>query len=207
MPRQSTRKLVRNEIHKALAKKTEVKHREVSAGSSITTDPVAYNFLEFISNGDSANQRDGNRVNLLSQSLRCNFRAESPYSNIRMCVLETREELPYDAVLSKYNAQNVLSSSALGVNSSLDYDSVKKVHYDRTFQIQQLASGVNPVHYVKKYIRFGGKLGKKIFYDGNTTTMGSGNCKTFLYIVFMSDSGATPHPQVSMGINQRYTDS
>lgn len=199
-------KLVRKEVQRINAKNTEVKHREVSASYSVSDTPLGYNFLEYIGQGDGALNREGNRINLLSHSMRLNIRAEQPYNNIRIMVLETRDPLPYSLTDFKYDGSEVLSSPGLGVNSSLDFDTVKKVYYDRTIQVKQLANGVNPTFYVRKYLKFG-KLGKKIFYDGNTTGVNSGNMRSHIYVLLMSDSSIVPHPSINAGHYMRFTDS
>lgn len=207
MPRrQSVAKLVRKEIQRQNAKTTEVKHREVSTGYSITDVPLGFNMLEFISQGDGAQNREGNRLNVLSHAMRMNIRAEQPYNNIRVMVVETREPLPYSPLDFKYDGTACLTSPTLGVNSSIDFDTVRKVYYDRTIQVKQLASGVNPVFYLRKYLKFG-KTGKRIFYDGNTTGANSGNIRSHIYVLMMSDSSVLPHPSFSAGHYLRFIDN
>lgn len=203
--RQNLRKLVRNEIQAQEAKTTEVKHKQISYGINPSTTPYGYNMYEYLTLGDSASARVGNRINVLSQSMRVNIEAEQPYNNVRVMLVETRQPLPYNSVLGLYDGASVLQSTTLGVNSALDFDLVKKVYMDRTYQIAQLANGANPVKYLKKYIKHG-KNGKRIFYDGNTTGLNSGNIRTHMYLLFMSDSSVIPHPRVAGGHYFRFTD-
>lgn len=206
MPRMNVAKLVRKEIQRHQAKTAEVKHRQVSLGWGLDTTPYGYNLLEYISQGDGAQNREGNRIHLLSHSIRANFVAEQPYNNIRVMVLETRKPLDYDPVMFRYDGSPCLATPSLGINSAIDYDTVKKVYYDRTIQIAQKVAGVNPVFYLRKYLKFG-KTGKKIVYDGNTTGINSGNDRTYLYFLAMSDSSVIPHPNLSSAQNLRFVDN
>lgn len=203
--RNNLRKLVRNEILANEKKTTEVKHKTISYGISPNTTPFGYNMLEFISEGSSAESRDGNRLQLLSESMRMNIQGENPSSYVRIMLVETREPLPYDTLFSLYDGTAVLQNPTLGINSSLDYDVVKKTHMDKLLTLREIVSGVTPIRYFKKYQRYG-KNGKKIFYDGNTTGLNSGNIMTHLYLLFMSDSSVIPHPRVTAGHYIRFTD-
>ena len=203
-PRNSVRAIVKREIQKNNKKVLEVKHKAISYGMSPSTTPYGYNMLEYIGIGDDAQSRDGNRINMLSENLRINVEGETPYTTLRMMIVETREPMEYDALFGLYNCSEMLANPPLGINSNLDYDTCKRTFLDKTFLLRELVNGVNPVKYIKRYLRHG-KTGKKIFYDGNTTGLNSGNCRSHYYLVFMTDSNVLPHPRVTASHNIRFT--
>lgn len=207
-PRNSVRTLVKKEIQAHAKKTVEVKHKTISFSMNASSDLYGINLLDYISQGDTSSTRSGNRINLLSQSLRMNVSGETPYSTVRMIVCETRTPLAYDSLYSMYNGEECLQSSNLGVNSEIDFDVVKRVWCDKTFLMREIVSGVVPVRYLRKRLSFG-KNGKKIFWDGNTTgPAATTNTQTYMYLLFMSDSAPASivHPKVNLGAYLRYTD-
>lgn len=220
MPRtrmSKTRALVKSEINKALADTTEVKHNNGTWIISPLSDrPYAVNPLDYVAQGDGAQQRTGNRINMLSLNMRANMEMSASQENtrIRVSVVECREPLPLVPVGSSYyyDARGVFDStaSALGANNFFDTDLVKKIHYNKLFTFNQLITNQQIFKHLSKYISFG-KRGKKAYYDGNSSTgadLGE-NTKTHFYIVTTSDtdSSAIDQPGATIVWKMRYTDA
>lgn len=224
MPRSrmsKTRALVKAEVNKALSSTTEVKKNDQNWSFDAEPVPIAINLLDYIQIGDTSTQRTGNRVNLLSASLRTNLSTGQPAAKVRTCVLETREPLPRIVGSPHYDAKPCFEQlTTLGVNSFFDMDSVKRIHHNKLSQFTQLfqqgndAQGqplpINQEKYVNKYVSFG-KRGKRIFYDGNAvadpSVIPSGNTKTYLYFVVLSDINIPGQVIGDLSWKCRYTDS
>lgn len=217
----STRAMVKSEIDKALAKTTEVKHDDNNWGFNATDKPIAINLVDYIEQGDGASKRDGNRINLLSCSMRCNINTDVAASRVRMAVVETREPLELVSGQSWYDARPLFESlTNLKTNAFFDMDTVKRVLFNRHIQFTQLfqqgqdAGGtplpINQEKYVNKYIKFG-THGKRIFYDGDyqaAPNLGA-NTKTYIYFVVLGDepsSSISGIPAGTMAWKLRFTD-
>ena len=215
----STRSMVRKEITKALASSVEVKHNNLGWTAEAYYDrPYAINPIDYISQGDGAQNRNGNRINLLSLNMRVNSTLEANAADgtqrVRVCLVETREPLSTLNVggTQQYDARPVFdnTSSTLGANNFFDTDCVKKIHYNRIMTYNQLISNQQLIKFCSIYKRFG-KLGKRIFYDGDSSggnQLGV-NTKTYLYFVIVSDiqSGAAAPPSVVVNWKCRFTDA
>lgn len=140
---------------------------------------------------------------MLSENMRINVEGETPYTTLRVLCVETREPMEYDALFGLYNCSEIMANPTLGINSNLDYDTVKRTFMDKTYTLREIVNGVNPVKYLKRYIKHG-KTGKKVFYDGNTAGLNSGNMRTHYYLVFLTDSSVLPHPRITATHNIRF---
>lgn len=211
--------MVRSEVSKALADTVEVKHNNLGWTADAFSDrPYGINPIDYINQGESTQERVGNRINLLSLNMRVNSTLEATQQTstqrVRVCLVETREPLPTVTVgqTQQYDARKVFdnTSTTLGANNFFDTDTVKKIHFNRMMTYNQLVADQQLIKYCNIYKKFG-KLGKKIYYDGDSSggnQLGV-NTKTYLYFVIVSDklsSDANP-PNVIVNWKCRYTDS
>lgn len=219
--RSSTRAIVKSEIVKALAKTTEVKHNDNNWGFTATTKPIAVNLVDYIKQGDGAQNRSGNRIQLLSCNMRTNLSTSNVTNRLRVSVVETREPLELVTGQTWYDAQPLFENlTNLKSNAFFDMDVCKRVLMNRHVQFTQLFQQgddpngdpypINQEKYVNKYLSFG-KHGKRIFYDGDYQSgadLGE-NTKTYLYFVVMSDepSSSIDVPAGTMAWKLRFTDA
>lgn len=205
----SQQKHVTNLVNKQIAKKTEVKAHQQHLSTGVNTSPIAYNPLDYIVEGDSDENRNGNMINMLSFRLRSFWtNGDSPYNLVRCAFVSTRAPLPELTLIdSYYNAEELFKDLSTGrINAELDFDVVSKVHYDRIMTLNEFVEDEVIAKIFNKYTKFG-KLGKKCYYNGDiTSTLGS-TTKTYMYLVLLSDSTIIPHPQINANWTVRYTDS
>lgn len=214
-----TRAMVKAEVTKALSKTTEVKHNNLGWTAEAFSDrPYAINPVDYISQGDSAQTRSGNRINMLSMNLRVNSTLpagqQTSTQRVRVCLVETREPLSVVTVgqTPQYDARPIFDafSSSLGANNFFDTDTVKKIHFNKMMTYNQLVADQQIIKYCNIYAKFG-KLGKRIFYDGDSqggNQLGL-NTKTYIYFVIVSDkqsNDANP-PSVLVNWKCRFTDA
>lgn len=202
----NTRRMVRNEITKALAETSEVKHQTNQQAFNASFDrPTAYNLVDYIQQGDTATSRTGNRVNLLSINMRgdLDMPASLNQSRIRIAIVETRQPLPLDSTGNAYDARGIFENNTLlKEDAFFDMDLVKKIYFNRKWIFNALpndgagaaGTAVPITKDLSKYIKFG-KLGKKIYYDGNTSSTLGQNTNTHLYVVAI---GSDPASQVDL---------
>jgi len=76
-----------------------------------------------------------------------------------------------------------------------------KIHYDRNFELNATAKGATRV--LKKVCKWG-KTGKVVNFNGNVSALPTDHNMS---ILFISDSGAVPHPTVSYSVRSTYKDA
>lgn len=75
-----------------------------------------------------------------------------------------------------------------------------KIHYDRSFELNATAKGATRT--IRKLVKWG-KTGKVVNFDGNSASPTDHN----MSILFISDSGTLPHPNVSYSVRSTYKDA
>lgn len=200
-------------VSAVLKKRLEVKSFSFAWGLSIgntplTWNPIGINLFDYLRMGTEDFNRIGNRVNNLSTSIRCNVEsADSPYNQMRLMLVETRNKLQITLAGGNYDCQSLFEDIAiLGLNAPLNFDVVSKVYFDKLVSLNQHVAGQNVIKFVNRYIKFG-KNGKKIYYLGDITPSLGENTNTNVYFVVMSDSSVAPHPRINMVWKNRFTDS
>lgn len=200
-------------VKDALKKQLEVKRYtfawDITIGNTVLNwNPIGINLLDYIDQGTDGNERIGNKINLLSASLRLNAeQADVPYNQMRILVVETRQPLELDTVGTYYSCLPLFKDiDRLGLNSFINMNLVKKIYMDRMVTLRVLPDDNSDVKFVKKYIKFS-RGGKKCVYDGDTSLTLGENTRTFLYFVAVSDSSSPTHPRLNMVWENRFTDA
>lgn len=206
-------KVAKAVVKDALKKQLEVKHYtfgwDITIGNTLLNwNPIGINLLDYVDQGTDGDNRIGNRINLLSASLRANIvQADVPYNQMRLLVVETRQPLQLDTAGTYYSCAPLFTNiQRLGLNSFLNMSLVKKIHMDKMVTLNLQTGTYSVIKFVKKYIKFG-KDGKKCVYDGDTSPTLGGATRTYLYFVAMSDSTAPAHPKLNLIWENRFTDA
>lgn len=199
-------KTIAKVVRSIMDKRVEVKHGSIRLNNSMTTVPTAINIIDYIRMGSKGDEREGNRLNLLSMMCRgmC-VQADLPYNHCRVTLVETREALPINPVAGTYDASECFTDLGYcGPNSIFNYNVVKKVYWDKSAVLRQLVVSQPAGILFNKRVGFG-KDGKKIVYDGDTGSLGE-STRSFLYLVWMSDSILPTHPAFEACLYLRFTD-
>lgn len=166
-----------------------------------------------LAKGTGADNIIGNKINLLSQTIRFNLHSPDPiadqWNKFRMLVVEPREgteSLALTDVLQYMT--NTSSSPPISAEMAMcspyttktSSDKRYKVHYDRVFEIN-----ANNHSYTGKIKIKYGKNGKVV----NFPSVGGAQNPTDhnLHIMCFSDSSATPHLGVALNIRSNYYDA
>ena len=200
-------------VQSVLRKQLELKKFTFAWGISVGNtplnyNPIAINLFDYINQGLESDDRVGDRIRAMRLSLRINSESgDTPFNQMRYCIVETRETLPLDTAGTYYSAISIFDKMAtLGLNSFFDYDIVKKVYMDKLVTLNQLVTGAPVVKFMRKTLNFG-KNGKPVVYNGALTgTLGEAN-QTNLYFVAVSDSNLVPHPRTNTVWKVSYTDA
>lgn len=205
--RRSKTTTIKKVVENVLKQRTEVKHDGIRISVNMTSVPAALNLVDYIRQGDKATEREGNRINLLSCAFRgkC-IQGDTPYNHCRLAVVETREPLPL-LTASTYDAATLFTDLAFcGPNSMWNFNVVKRVFWDKNVVLRQLVDTQMDARLMNKHLTFG-KNGKTIFYDGQTSTTLGEATRTYLYIVYLSDSVLPlSHPGYEACLYLRYID-
>lgn len=196
----NTKKIVQS----VLAKTIEVKTDVTPLAIDISTASVGYNPLDYLGQGLTDSTRIGNRVNLLSLSLRSALVSADDTNFVRIAFVETRKQLPL-LTSSYYDTSSVWKSPSLGINSGFNYDVVQRVHFNKLFNMQQVISGVDRQYVFNKNVNFK-KGGKQCLYSGDLTTTLGEVTQTTMYLVLLSDSTIAFHPTFNGQFTIRFTD-
>lgn len=187
-----------------MSKNTEVKTDLTPLTTTVSTTSVGYNPLDYLSQGLENDARIGNRINLLTFSIRSVLTSADETNFMRVAVVETRTKLPLSAS-TYYDTSSVWANPTLGINSGFDYDIVRKVYLNKLYNMQQVITGVDRNYICNHRISFG-KLGKKCYYTGDIPATLGANTETHIYLVLLSDSGVSFHPEFAGQMTIRYTD-
>lgn len=164
----------------------------LGVSTASTIDPVSE-----IPQNDTDTGRNGDTIILKDYEFRYHITGADATNNIRIIVLQWKEQLGAGAAPAEADIlQNI---GSLATVSSYSHDDAKrwKVLYDRVHATS--LNGPNALNRVVKRWKFGSK---KIQFEGGTQ---QGQHK--MYILAVSDSGASSHPQLSYTFKLRYYDS
>ena len=207
MPRYRRRLNLNSKIKKTLnnmlKKKMEVKKEIQSHSLAVDNTGTIIPLMDTLVSGTSNDQRIGNRVNMLSCTLRYMFAlADSGYNNCRLAIIKTRTIFPTGG--TPQTAPPLLfdniSYSQFGVPyCQWDYDVVEKVYYDKNVTLNQNYSGLRVQQFRKAFV----KMAQQVVFDNEL----AGSSLANLYIVVGSDSTILPHPTLNLVTRCRYTDA
>lgn len=147
----------------------------VAVGSNASLSPLSFQ-LTAISTGDSHDNREGEKIRLMSFSYKGTVLTGDATNILRMIVYRP------------YNISADLNADAFEINSRVDPHKYF-VYVDKLVTVDT----ANPLKQFNLNVKFGGSRGIPITYDGTATTSVSKN-KILVYIV--SDSAAVTHPSV-----------
>jgi len=190
-------------VKSAFRKKVEVKH-EMLAPPPVSTDTVGViiPLMNDVSTGTAHDQRIGNKVTLLSNTLRLQVAlADTGYNNIRYAIIKTRREAINTADLF----ENASYLQFGGVYASWDYDMVERVYLDKNLTLNQLipyTTNLGESWRSSKFRKHFNKMPMEIHYDDSA----AGSVLDRLYLILCSDSAVIPHPRVAFVSRCRFTD-
>ncbi len=190
------KKAVQNE----LAKQVEVKKFYTNGNLSVDDDGSLAIPLEGVNVGTGSDERIGNRINLLSNSILMNVSNGDANNTIRVLCLETYENYSLSTATGLFNP--VTQPFVGNILAQVDRQKVKRVLYDRSINLNPHFQGALVYRYKKGWVKFG-KSGKQIQYIDGTPEPSKGH----IYWVFVSDSTIAPHPRLSYSIFTRFTDN
>jgi len=193
--------IARKAVTKALAKTVEVKKNYSNGTHSILSSGILAVPLAGLAVGTLSDERIGNNISLLSMNMRANFQNGDPNNTCRMLCLEL-----YDAqnpvTFTAIDCFNGITTPFVGaINSQVDRQIVKRVLYDKTFNLNPNWNGASKFRYLNAYVRLS-KTGAKIQYADGVPEPSSGH----FYWVFVSDSAVAPSPRLQYAVETRYTD-
>lgn len=147
--------------------------------------------------GDNIDQRAGNRITLKSLYLSFNFLGSDAYNNMRIILFSIpcsqSGTLPtVDQILAQVTTLPIALPSVQSPytkNSTLEF----KIILDKRFQLQRQATGAvfPPSLWLTIKHKFKHKGGHPVHYETGTATP---PIKGNIYMLFISDSQAPPHP-------------
>lgn len=204
-PRQkgkATRSMIKREVNRQISRKVEKKYyQEADISQDITQTGVILDITR-VGQGSTAKQRTGNQINLTSMFHRGAIVGVDNVNYVRQVVFQWYEDsldslptfpklfevttTPLQPLFTIFNRQNlgksfrVLSDKVYNVTSNSANPDVNRY---RLFKIN-LWKGLRPV-----------------LFNGSTTE-GTGK----IYVAYISDSAATPHPLVNCMSSVNYTD-
>jgi len=190
-----------------------------NSGSTVP-DPISTTgntYLAFLRNaqaGTDGDQRIGNKITLMSQTLRGTIRAPSgtldeQQNHVRLLIVENigwtgLSDLALDDVLqfgsfALHGSQVFMSPYKTNAAENKRY----KVHYDRTFSMNKTDKGYFDF---KKRIVYGTKAnrGKVVTFAGPLESLPN-NHRLVMFVI--SDSGVTNHPDITWNCRSIYKDS
>ena len=186
-------------VQNELKKQVEVKKFYTNGSLSVDDDGSLAIPLEGIGQGEASDDRIGNRINLLSQSIMLNMSNGDANNTIRVLCVEMYENYTPATATGIFNP--VTQPFVGSILAQVDRQKVKRVLYDRVSTLNPHWQGATIYRYKKGYVKFG-KTGKQIQYIDGTPEPSKGH----IYWVFVSDSVVATHPRLQYSIMTRYTD-
>ena len=203
--------LVRKEIRKELRKKVELKNNVVISGASgigVSSTARAINPCDYIIEGNTSNERDGDQIYLTGHSFRTQIEgADSPFNRMRLSMVQTRNPLPLGLTSSDYVAGECFDPvyGSMGLNAPFDRAVVSRVFFDKVFNLQRNVDGVGLTgrDVIKTFNKFV-KNHQKVIYGNNSSALGT--TESNIYFVYQSDSAIAPNPTLTYVMKTWYTD-
>lgn len=187
-------------VNSTLKKRMEVKKFYTNGSHSVLTSGVLAIPLEGIAFGTGANDRIGDRLNVLSMNMRMNWENGDPNNTVRILCVETYDTYVPTTAVGLFNP--VTTPFVGTINSQVNRQIVKRVLYDKTFNLNPNYSGASKFKYAKGYVKFG-KDGKHIQYVDGVTAPSEGH----IMWAFVSDSIIAPSPRLQYALETRYIDN
>lgn len=194
---------IKKTLNSMLKKKMEVKREIQVHNISVDTTGVAIPLMNTIASGTAHDQRIGNRVNMLSTTLRYMWSlSDTGYNNCRISLIKVKVPLPPSTVPVATPPdfyENQSYSAFSGVYASWNYDLVSKVYYDKNITLNQFVAGARASKFNKAFI----KMAQELNYD----TALAPSLLDGIYLVVSTDSAVVPHPGLNLVTRCRYTDA
>lgn len=194
---------IKKTLNTMLKKKMEVKREVLVHNLSIDNTGTIVPLMDTVASGTAHDQRIGNKVNMLSSTLRYLWAlSDAGYQNCRFAIVKTRTIFPTGGAPAPAPPllwENQSYSTFGGVYASWDYDIVSKVYYDKNITLNQQYAGLRVSRFQKAFV----KMAQEVVYDNAL----AGSSLNNLYIVLSSDSQILPHPSCQMVIRNRYIDA
>lgn len=209
--KRATTKSVQALVRKELRKKVELKNNVVISGASgigVSSTARAINPLDYIQEGTTSNERDGDSIYLTGHSFRTQIEgADSPFNRMRLSLVQTRDPLPLGLTSTDYVAGTCFDPvySSMGMNAPFDRAVVSRVYFDKVFNLQRNVDGIgltgrDVIRTFNKFV----KNHQKVIYKNNSTALGT--TTNHIYFVYQSDSAIAPNPTLTYVMKSWYTD-
>lgn len=168
-----------------LSKAVEVKRLDLLSAVNSISNTSSYFLLNGITQGDDSQNREGNSAYISSVYVRGEITVADANNTVRVML-----------VWDSQPNQAVITDAALFAFTA--YPHISTLNYDQRKRFRVLSDEVyitdtdDPVIYFKRYVR----IGRNTMYSATGATISSIN-KGSLYLVAVSDSSATSHPQLT----------
>jgi hypothetical protein len=206
------------ELQKFVFKTIENKQVNYNNTGGTNISSAGYVGAQFLSLGSGAEDggalgssaRIGNSITLMKQEVRCYMSqsATDTYNRIRMIICESSEgnqALALSDILlySNYTTEgDIVFASPYTTKTSTNKR--YKIHMDKTFELNSLASGASRVvKYTIKY-REDKSPGKLVTYDGADAVQANNHR---LHVMWISDSDAISHPIAHYSVRSTFKDA
>lgn len=183
--------------NKVYNKKAEIKfHDADDVGSGIDSSGSVFD-ISLISQGDTDQTRDGDKIYVKSIIGRMTLTAGDATNFLRVIIVQWLAEN------SGITITKVIQSLTGAINQSYahDYASARKILYDKTFTLGSANTASVPTVRTAKFMITRGFKRTINFLGGSTDGYNK------LYMVCVSDSGGVPNPTLAYSVRVRYTDS
>lgn len=195
---------IKKTLNSMLKKKMEVKREIQVHNVSIDNVGLTIPLMALVASGTAHDQRIGNRVNMLSATLRYMWAlSDTGYNNTRISLIKVKVPLPPGGGAPVSTPPDFYENQSYttfgGVYAQWNYDLVSKVYYDKNITLNQFVSGARVSKFNKAFV----KMAQELNYDNvNGDSLLDG-----IYLVLSSDSTVIPHPTINLVTRCRYTDA
>lgn len=188
-------KTAKKQVVRIVRSQQETKFRDASIATSVSYNGVILPLSDIpVGTGDT--ERIGDKIKPVSIQLRGNVVASDNTNMFRMVVFRWKPSFNADTPIPSEILQVVGSTSA--TNSPYNHD-----RRSQFTVVKDVVMNLDLIGFPQKLIKFSKKLTGSIKYNSGSTT----DAMNGLYVLFISDSAAIPHPGFDTYFRISYKDA